>query len=77
MLEHLVKAREQGATEGVDGARRDPTERNRNAGLEVSPSPRTKARGHIPSRLRLCMLGILLLLDCTCFSTTWLCDSWF
>lgn len=45
MLEHLLKAKKQGATEGGDGARRDAPERNPNAGLEVSPPPRAKARG--------------------------------
>lgn len=36
MLEHLLKAKKQGATEGGDGARRDAPERNPNAGLEVT-----------------------------------------
>lgn len=46
MLQHLLNAKEQGATERSDGARREASERTRNAGLEVSPPPRTKA---IPS----------------------------
>eukprot|EP00904_Undaria_pinnatifida_P010363 jgi/Undpi1/6457/HiC_scaffold_20.g08936.m1 len=36
MLEHLLKAGDEGATEGGDGARRAGTERKRDAGLEVT-----------------------------------------
>lgn len=61
MLEHLVKAKDQGATEGGGGygARQGASERNPNAGLEVSPSPRTKARRHegIASELATVILG--------------------
>ena len=45
MLEHLLKAGDEGATEGGDGARRAGTERKRDAGLEVSLPPRPTARG--------------------------------